>query len=96
MWQLAGLPVLWGVYFVIFTWTWSLRCARFVHYNFLDPTLPLRLCIPFHLALVTALVLFSVLGAFISNQLDHSVSFGVKLAAHSCVLWCSISIRFAM
>mmetsp|Transcript_21036 Transcript_21036/g.46136 ORF Transcript_21036/g.46136 Transcript_21036/m.46136 type:complete len:317 (-) Transcript_21036:106-1056(-) len=95
MWQLAGLPVLWGMYFVIFTWTWSLRRARFVHYNFIDPTLPPKMCIAFHLALVTALFLFSVLGSFISSRLDDSVSFAVKVGAHGLVIFSSVSLRFA-
>jgi hypothetical protein len=93
-WKLAGLPILMGAYYVVFTWTWALRRARMVHYSFIDPTLPLSRSVPFHLGLMTALFLFSTLGALISRQLD-SASFGFKLAAHSLVVYGCTNVRFA-
>lgn len=64
--DLASASVLWGLYFVVFSWVWCAR-HRMFFYFFLDTTLPTKLVLSFHLGLASALAIFSAMGAFLST-----------------------------
>lgn len=55
---------LFGVQYVLLSWWW-LRKTGIVYYPFLDPTLPAKRAVGFHLALLSVIALFFGLGALV-------------------------------
>ena len=64
--ELFPFAILWGVYFVLFSWYWA-RKHRLFYYLFIDATLPPALSVSMHVGLVGTLALFTQVGAFIST-----------------------------
>lgn len=90
--ELLGAAILWGCWYLLFTWTWCLPRWRMVFYFFLDPTLATRKAVAFHLALLLALSMFAALGALISH-LSEGQPLLPRLGIALLVCFCTTRVR---
>jgi len=89
--ELAPFAILYGIYFVIWSWVWALR-HRIFYYFFLDVTLPAAKSVGLHFLLAVMLYFGSRLGVAVSGL--HSYGFGTEMAIAALVTFYSSRIRF--
>lgn len=82
-WSHFPIALLWGGYYVIFSWFW-LRRVGVVYYPFLDPTLPARRSVPTVAILMSVLVTLFGLGVAIESITHWNFSLRALVVFAGC------------